>query len=116
MTDDLPITKSERIIGRGQADKKPGLLETKEQAINYLEECLATAAEKRSNCDVIVPGDTTLAAKLQRKAFQTYLMTVGRCLGAVETLYKTGWIDERAFQEFHQKTLNTLASSIVGKV
>jgi len=109
-------TDRDRVLESEQTRRKPGKLGTREEAINFLDACLQLVAEKRLACDVIIPDDAAATVIQQRMAFQTYLMTIGRCLGAAETLFKVGKIDEGTWREFHQRTLNTLASTVVGIV
>jgi len=107
---------AERVIGRGQTDRRSGRVETPEQAVRFLEECLHVAVTKRLACDIAVPDGSETQREQQRRAFQAYLLTVGRSMGAAEALFRAGLIEERAWREFHQKSLNTLMYSIVGAI
>lgn len=111
---DLPKSESERVVG--STEKIPGKFQSRDEAVNFLRMSLDQVRQKRLACDVVVPNDHDATVHLQRKAFQVYLLTVGRTMGLAEALFKAGWLDEKAWKEFHQESLNTLAASITGHV
>ena len=111
---DIPKKDAERIIGA--PPELPPKIETEEQALNYLDSTLTAVTVAREACNVIVPGDKAATVRAQKKAFTRFLMNQGRAMEAAILLFRVGLITDRAYLEFRQRALNTLAASVVGQV
>ena len=106
-TDLKPLSTGERMFQE---------IRTVEQARAYIMEITLQVINAREQCDVIIPGDPLMTAKLQRKAYRSWMIRYGQALGALTTLMHCRVLNDVAYNELHQAILRTGVPTIVGEV
>ncbi len=89
---------------------------TIEQARAYMIEIVEQVVNAREQCDVVIPGDPQMTARLQRKAYRAWMIRYGQALGALTTLMHCRVLNDVAYNELHQHVLQTGVPTIVGEV
>ncbi len=106
-TDLKPLSQGERLFHE---------IRTVEQARSYVMELVDKVINAREQCDVIIPGDPEMTARLQRKAYRSWMIRYGQALGALTTLMHCRVLNDVAYSELHQRVLQTGVPTIVGEV
>lgn len=88
---------------------------TKAQALGWVQELTSDMLRWREKCNVVFPDKPEETALFQKRALWTFLEKHGEVIGALKTLRLVGLIDERAYQEYNQRALNTLIPDVVGQ-
>lgn len=90
------------------ADHNPGYaITTEEEAINWITELIELAETARAECDI----QTT--ASDQRAAYSKFMIRHGSALGTLTALHRCNKINDRTYNEFQQRALNSLAASVI---
>lgn len=84
--------------------------------MGYLEKALALLEQRRSECNVRIPHDKELEAKVQKKTFQKYMLHLGRCLEAPGIFYSVGLLDEVGYEQFYTRAMATMHATITGRI
>lgn len=87
-----------------------------EQARNWVEALVADMQAWRDACNIRIPNPTEMQVRDQQRTLWNFLQKQGKVMGALQTLLLTNSINEKAYNEFKQKALNSLAPTIVGSV
>lgn len=93
-----------------QSDPPKAVIETEEQATNYVVHLVAEMQQYRAACDVACEGPRTVQA-VQRMAW-AFLVKQGQVVGALNAFRSAGLLSERAWAELHQKAINALIPTV----
>lgn len=102
------------VTGGSDLKQRPPQVRTRDEAKKFLLDALDLLKKKRIDCDVMIPGNPEMTAKMQQKAFRKFLLHVGVVMGESTAFFCSGLLDEGGYDLIHQEALNTLAGKVVG--
>ena len=88
------------------------VIETEAQATNYVSGLVDEMQRFREACAVPYDGNDPQTISAIKRMMWTFLQKQGQVIGALNAFRMTGMITERAFTEFHQQALNSLAPTV----
>jgi len=90
-------------------------IENEDQARNWVTSLVQDMLKARLKCDIPIPDRSEMSVKKHQRRMWSFLTKQGKVVGALQTLLKCGVISEAFYQEMHQRALNTLVPTNVGK-
>lgn len=104
------------VTGGADVRPDPPQIRTHDEIVNYLQRSLEQAMARRAECNVIVPDDTEMTVRLQKRAERKLLVNVGRLMGEASLARSLGAIEPGTHARFHSAALQLLAPTLVGGV
>lgn len=89
---------------------------TEEEARKFIMEMVEILESTRDDCNVTIPTDPQLSAKLQRKAWSNWMIRYGQALGSLTTLMHCRKLNDVAYNELRERVMRTAVPTQVGLV
>lgn len=101
-----------------QTEQKPIFREitTIEEAQRFILDMVEILEASRADCNVQVPGDPQMTARLQRKAYTNWMIRYGQALGSLTTLMHCRKLNDVAYNELRERIMQTAIPTQVGTV
>ena len=92
----------------------PPPIETEEQALQWLEELTHGVEGARAACDLALPSEGGVSARLQQRAYHVFCVKHGSALGALGALLRCRKISPVAYETIRARLMALLAPTITG--
>lgn len=90
-------------------------IRTEAQATNYVEELADEMIRTRAACDVPYDGNDPATVQAIKRMMWAFLQKQGQVIGALNAFRMAGLLSERAWAELHQRAINALVPTVVGR-
>lgn len=91
-----------------------GQVKTVEQATVFMNALISDMRKFRALCDIQIPDRTEKKVLEQKRVMWMFLQKQGKVMGALETLYLCGIVDEVFLNKFKEKATQALLPTVVG--